>query len=184
MADYQEMLKRYRRRQQDTVIDALATSLTYADEIAVDAGLLDETGMLNDWLSGAAGMLPFVVIAVTEEAKVLLGRKTGKSGMRDGAFRMLKTGAALGVGACVTAAAGVLPAIPVTMGVRALFDRYRSKVLTGMRVKMRTARLRELRALMTIETREPRALVDASAPEALPMDTGDPMREAARLEKG
>lgn len=168
MADYQQMLKSYRRRQQDTVIDTLAASLTYVDEIAVDTGILEEAGLLADWISGTVGVLPFVIIAVTEEAKVLLGRKTGKSGIRDGAFRMLKTGAALGVGACVTSAAGVLPAIPVTMGVRALFDRYRSKLLTGRRVQMRTARLQELRGLMTIETKEPRLAVDAACPQALP----------------
>ena len=57
---------------------------------------------------------------------------------------MVKTGAALGVGGAVAASAGFWAAIPVTMGVRALFDRYRSKALTGMRVQGRISRLREL----------------------------------------
>ena len=56
------------------------------------------------------------------------------------------TGAALGVGTAVAASAGFWAAIPVTMGVRALFDRYRSKALTGMRVQGRITRLQELNA--------------------------------------
>jgi len=64
--------------------------------------------------------------------------------MQDGAYRMVKTGAALGVGTAVAAGAGFWAAIPVTMGVRALFDRYRSKALTGMRVQGRINRLKEL----------------------------------------
>ena len=51
---------------------------------------------------------------------------------------------ALGVGGAVAASAGFWAAIPVTMGVRALFDRYRSKALTGARVQGRINRLREL----------------------------------------
>jgi len=154
MARYAEMLETYRRRQKDTLVDTLAASLTYADEVAVDLGLLEEAGLAADLLGGTALALPFVVIAVTEQCKVILGKKTGASGLRDASFRMAKTGAALGVGAAVVSAAGVLPAIPATMGVRALFDRYRSRLLTGRRVQMRTQRLRELRQLMTVEVYE------------------------------
>ena len=57
---------------------------------------------------------------------------------------MVKTGAAMGVGAAVTGLTGFWAAIPVTMGVRALFDRYRSKALTGKRVEGRIKRLQEL----------------------------------------
>jgi hypothetical protein len=57
---------------------------------------------------------------------------------------MVKTGAALGVGTAVAASAGFWAAFPVTMGVRAIFDRYRSKTLTGMRVQGRISRLQEL----------------------------------------
>ena len=60
----------------------------------------------------------------------------------------LKTGAALGVGGAVASAAGFWAAIPVTMGVRALFDRYRSRALTGMRVQGRINRLKELNAAL------------------------------------
>ena len=88
--------------------------------------------------------IPFVIISASEGTKVLLGKKPGKTGLKDGAFRMVKTGAAMGVGAAVGSLTGFWAAIPVTMGVRALFDRYRSKALTGRRVKGRIDRLKEL----------------------------------------
>ncbi len=144
MKTYAEMLKEYKKRQHDTVVDTIATGLTYMDEIAVDTGLLEETGILAELTESVAGALPFVIISFSEGAKVLLGRKPGKTGVKDGAYRMAKTGAALGVGTAVAGAAGFWAAIPVTMGVRALFDRYRSKALTGMRVQGRINRLKEL----------------------------------------
>ncbi len=150
------------------MVDALATSLSYVDEICVDAGLLDQAGILDDLLGGACTALPFVLIAVTEQTKVLLGRKSSATGLRDGAFRMAKTGAALGVGACVAAGAGFWAAIPVTMGVRALFDQYRAKLLTGRRVQLRIQRLKELETLLVppLAVQEQPKLADA--PAALP----------------
>lgn len=146
MKTYQEMLEGYRKRQRNTVIDAIATGLTYMDEIVVDAGLLEETGLLAELTESVCGALPFAIIAVQEGTKVILGLKPAANGVQDGAFRMVKTGAALGVGGAVAAGAGFWAAIPVTMGVRALFDRYRSKALTGMRVHSRISRLQELNA--------------------------------------
>lgn len=144
MKTYQEMLESYRKRQRSTVVDAIATGLTYVDEIAVDSGLLEETGLLSELTGSVCGALPFAIIAVQEGSKVVLGLKPAANGMQDGAYRMVKTGAALGVGTAVAAGAGFWAAIPVTMGVRALFDRYRSKALTGMRVQGRINRLKEL----------------------------------------
>ena len=144
MKTYQEMLESYRKRQRSTVVDAIATGLTYVDEIAVDSGLLEETGLLSELTGSVCGALPFAIIAVQEGSKVVLGLKPAANGMQDGAYRMVKTGAALGVGTAVAAGAGFWAAIPVTMGVRALFDRYRSKTLTGMRVQGRINRLKEL----------------------------------------
>ena len=146
MKSYQEMLDNYRKRQRNTVVDALATGLTYMDEIAVDTGLLAETGLMEELTGTVCGALPFAIIAVQEGSKVVLGLKPAANGVQDGAFRMAKTGAALGVGTAVAAGAGFWAAIPVTMGVRALFDRYRSKALTGMRVQGRISRLQELNA--------------------------------------
>ncbi len=144
MKTYQEMLQDYKKRQHDTVVDTLATGLTYMDEIAVDSGLLEETGILAELTGTMTGLLPFVIISVSEGSKVLLKKKPGMTGIRDGTWRMAKTGVAMGVGAAVTGLTGFWAAIPVTMGVRALFDRYRSKSLTGMRVQSRIRRLQEL----------------------------------------
>ena len=48
MKTYQEMLDAYRKRQKSTVVDTIAAGLTYMDEIAVDTGLLEETGLLDE----------------------------------------------------------------------------------------------------------------------------------------
>ncbi len=156
MKKYEELVREYRKRQRDTVVDTLAAGLTYMDEIAVDTGLLEETGLLTDLLENAAGVIPFAIITVSEGSKILLKKKPGKTGLKDGAFRMAKTGAAMGVGAAVMGAAGFWAAIPVTMGVRAMFDRYRSKALTGYRVQSRIRRLRELNRFIRNEEPENR----------------------------
>lgn len=148
MKTYAEMVQEYRKRQRDTVVDTIAAGLTYMDEIAVDSGLLEETGLMAELSSTVCGVLPFATIAATEGTKVLLGRKPSTTGLKDGAYRMAKTGAAMGVGSVVAASAGFWAAIPVTMGVRALFDRYRSRALTGMRVQGRISRLKELNAFL------------------------------------
>lgn len=174
MKTYEELVKEYRKRQHDTVVDTIATGLTYVDEIAVDTGLLEETGVLTELTQSMTGILPFVIISATEGTKVLLGRKPGKTGLKDGAFRMVKSGAAMGVGAAVTGLAGFWAAIPVTMGVRALFDRYRSKALTGRRVQGRIERLRELNHFIRRENTE------ETPQETAP--TGEILQTAGRVE--
>ncbi|MBR2824511.1 MAG: hypothetical protein IKE24_12610 [Clostridia bacterium] len=151
MKSYAEIVAEYRKRQRDTVVDTIAAGLTYMDEIAVDTGMLEETGLTAGLADTLTGVLPFAVITVTEGAKIILKRKPGKTGLKDGAWRMAKTGAAMGVGAAVAGAAGFWAAIPATMGVRALFDRYRSKTLTGHRVQGRINRLKELNAFIRAE---------------------------------
>lgn len=144
MKTYEELVQEYRKRQHDTVVDTISAGLTYVDKIAIDTGILEETGILTELTQSVSGILPFAIISATEGTKVLLGKKPGKTGLKDGAFRMVKSGAAMGVGAAVTGLAGFWAAIPVTMGVRAMFDRYRSKALTGRRVQGRIQRLEEL----------------------------------------
>ena len=165
MKSYQEMLDSYRKRQRNTVVDAIATGLTYMDEIAVDSGILEETGLLGELTGSVCGALPFAIIAVQEGSKVILGLKPAANGVQDGAFRMVKTGAALGVGTAVAAGAGFWAAIPVTMGVRALFDRYRSKALTGMRVQGRITRLQELNAQLRQAQEELQVETHVTLPE-------------------
>ncbi len=154
MKTYEQMLQEYRKRQRDTVVDTIAPGLTYMDELAVDSGLLEETGLLTELMENVTGALPFMIITVSEGSKILLGKKPGKTGLKDGAYRMIKTGAAMGVGAAVMGAAGFWAAIPVTMGVRALFDRYRSKTLTGIRIHGRISRLKELNRFIRDEQPE------------------------------
>ena len=174
MKTYEEMVAEYRKRQHDTVVDTIATGLTYVDEIAVDTGLLEETGILTELTQSITGILPFVIISATEGTKVLLGKKPGKTGLKDGAFRMVKSGAAMGVGAAVTGLTGFWAAIPVTMGVRALFDRYRSKALTGRRVQGRIERLQELNRYIRREKTEKE--------DDSPLLNGETLSAAGRVE--
>ena len=175
MKTYEELVKEYKKRQHDTVVDTIATGLTYMDEIAVDTGLLEETGILTELTESVTGILPFMIISVSEGSKVLLGCKPGKTGLKDGAYRMVKTGAAMGVGAAVTGLTGFWAAIPVTMGVRALFDRYRSKALTGKRVEGRIKRLQELNKFIR------RGLKEEEETDRLPEATGAAVAAAGEI---
>ena len=141
MPMYEELVKKYTKRKKDTLMDSVTAGLSYADNVAVDLGLLDDSGMI-DALSSAA---PFAIIAVTEQMKVIMGRKTGKAGFSDALQRMIKTGAAMGVGALAAVAAGPVAAVPAAMGTRALLSHYKSKSMLGLRVQERTGRLRALR---------------------------------------
>lgn len=174
MKTYEELVREYRKRQHDTVVDTIATGLTYMDQIAVDTGILEETGILTELTQSMTGFLPFVIISATEGTKVLLGKKPGKTGLKDGAFRMAKSGAALGVGAAVSGLTGFWAAIPVTMGVRALFDRYRSKALTGRRVQGRIQRLQELNRFIRRE--------NANDEDKMPVLHGEVLRASGQVE--
>ncbi|MBR4360542.1 MAG: hypothetical protein IKP32_07990 [Clostridia bacterium] len=142
MATYSELVNKYTKRRKETLVDTVTAGLSYADNVAVSVGLMEDNGVI-DALSAAA---PFAVIAVTEQMRVILGRKTGKAGLNDAVQRMIKTGAAMGVGALAAAAAGPVAAVPAAMGTRALLSKYKSKSLLGLRVKERTERLRALTA--------------------------------------
>ena len=174
MKTYAEIVAEYRRRRHDTVVDALASGLTFMDEIAVDTGLLEEVGLMSELTETVCGALPFAIIAADEGSKVLLGLKPGKNGMSDGAYRMVKTGAALGVGGAVASVTGFWAALPVTMGVRAMFDRYRSKALTGLRVQGRISRLQELNTFLRREN-----TMDTAA---MPVENGEITHAVAVVE--
>ena len=141
MPSFKEMVKKYKKRRHDTVVDAVTTGLSLADNVTVDLGLLEDTGVATEIAETVSNVLPFAVIAVTEQCKVLLGKKTGAAGAGDAAYRMVKTGAAMGVGAAVTAAgAGAV----VALSARVIMDRYRGYALMGHRVSLRTQRLKAL----------------------------------------
>lgn len=141
MAEFAVLVKKYKSRKKDTLIDSVSAGLSYADNVAVSLGLMEDSGIMEA-ISTAA---PFAVIAVTEEMQVILGKKTGKAGISDGIQRMLKTGAAMGVGAIAALAAGPMAALPAAVGTRVLMKNYQSKALLSLRVKDRTERLHALR---------------------------------------
>ena len=141
MPSYPELVEKYRKRSRDTLVDAVTVGLSYADNIAVDLGLMEDNGALE----AATAAAPFAVIAVTEQMQVILGKKTGRAGLSDAVQSMVKTGTAMGVGALAAAVAGPLAAAPAAMGTRALLRHYRSQALLALRVQDRTARLRALR---------------------------------------
>ena len=143
---YQELVEGYQQRNRAALVDGIPTALSHADEVVMDLGLLEETGLLPEVLGTVSLGLPFVIIAVTEQHAVIRGRKTGKAALQDASFRMLKTGAGLAAGGAVMASGlGAIPAIPVAVGVRAMLEKYRSSLLTSQRVKQRTLRLRALK---------------------------------------
>ena len=145
MPSFKEMVEKYKKRRHDTVVDAVTTGLSLADNVTVDLGLLEDTGVATEIAETVSNVLPFAVIAVTEQCKVLLGKKTGAAGAGDAAYRMVKTGAAMGVGAAVTAAgAGAVVALPAAVCARVIMDRYRGYALMGHRVSLRTQRLKAL----------------------------------------
>lgn len=145
MPSFKEMVEKYKKRRHDTVVDAVTTGLSLADNVTVDLGLLEDTGVATEIAETVSNVLPFAVIAVTEQCKVLLGKKTGVAGAGDAAYRMVKTGAAMGVGAAVTAAgAGAVVALPAAVSARVIMDRYRGYALMGHRVSLRTQRLKAL----------------------------------------
>lgn len=141
MPAYQELVKKYAKRRKDTLVDSVTAGLSYADNVAVQMGWLEDSAVI-DSVSVAA---PFAIIAVTEQMKVILGRKTGKAGLNDAVQRMLKTGAAMTVGALASAVAGPAAAIPAAVGTRTLLNKYKSKSMLNLRVQERTSRLHALR---------------------------------------
>ncbi len=159
MPTYDELVKKYTKRRKETLVDSVSVGLSYADNVAVDLGLLEDAGILESITVAA----PFAIIAVTEQMRVIMGRKTGKAGFSDAVQRMVKTGAAMGVGALAAVVAGPVAAIPAAMGTRVLLSKYRSKSMLGIRVKERTDRLRAIR-----QRRENLPFADSSARPILP----------------
>lgn len=150
MADFKEIVSEYKKKQSTTLLDSIAVGLSLADEVSVDLGILNDSGLLEEILSTVSIAVPFVVISVTEGSKVMLGRKTVTAALQDGSFRFAKSGLAMGAGAIAAGlGGGFLPAIPVAMGVRAMMDKIRSQALTGYRIEQRIKRLHALHTAAT-----------------------------------
>ncbi|MBQ4551458.1 MAG: hypothetical protein IJA59_00730 [Clostridia bacterium] len=145
MPAYQELVEKYKKRRRTDIVDAVTTGLSLADNVAVDLGVLEDTGLASEMAETVAGVLPFAVIAVTEQCNVLLGKKTATAGASDATYRMIKTGAAMGAGAAAVAAgAGAMAALPVAVATRLILDKYRNRGMTGFRVSQRSQRLKAL----------------------------------------
>ena len=145
MPAYQELVEKYKKRRRTDVVDAVTAGLSLADNVAVDLGVLEDTGLASEMAETVAGVLPFAVIAVTEQCNVLLGKKTATAGASDATYRMIKTGAAMGAGAAAMAAgAGAMAALPVAVATRLILDKYRNRSMTGYRVSQRSQRLKAL----------------------------------------
>lgn len=147
MADFRELVEKYKKRSRDKLVDTVALGLSCAESVTEDVGLLTDNGLLRDALSSAGSVLPFAVIAVTEEMKVILGKKDQISMLKDSAYRMAKTGAALTIGAAAATVAGPIGAMGAAMGTHAFLDRYKSRGLTAVRLKDRVDRLKSLQKL-------------------------------------
>ena len=147
MADFETLVRKYKKRSKDNLVDQVSIGLSCAESFTADAGLWSDTGLMQEVVDAAGVVLPFAVIAVTEEMKVILGKKDQKTGLGDAAYRMAKTGAALTAGAAVTAVGGPIAGATAALGVRGFLDRYKSKSLTALRVQCRTERLKALRRL-------------------------------------
>ena len=145
---YRILVSTYKKRQHDTLVETVTAGLSYADEVAVDLGLMEDTGLLNETMDMVSSALPFAVIAVTEQAKVIMGKKTQKAALENTLYRFVKTGAAMGAGAIAGTVGGLGVAIPAALGVRALLDQHKSKALLGSRVAGRIRRLTELKEKM------------------------------------
>ncbi|MBR6788137.1 MAG: hypothetical protein IKM26_09495 [Clostridia bacterium] len=145
MPAYQELVEKYKKRRRTDIVDAVTTGLSLADNVAVDLGVLEDTGLASEMAETVAGVLPFAVIAVTEQCNVLLGKKTATAGASDATYRIIKTGAAMGAGAAAVAAgAGAMAALPVAVATRLILDKYRNRSMTGFRVSQRSQRLKAL----------------------------------------
>lgn len=154
MRTYREILDGYRRRRHETVVDGLTVGLSFTDELMTAAGLLGESELLSAAAGVLCGAAPFAVIALHEGRKVCLGLKPTVSGMQDCVRRMVKTGAAMCLGSVVTAGAGPLAALQVTVGARVLLDWHKSRLLTDLRVQRRINRLQVLnRQLRDVQRR-------------------------------
>lgn len=145
MSDFKTLVQRYRGREKSALVDSIAAGLSFADEISVDLGILEDSGLASELLDTVSLGLPFAIIALTEGGKVLLKKKTAEAGWQDAAYRTFKTGAAVGAGAAVAAAGAAGAAFPVALGTRLLIEKTRSNALTGHRVQQRIRRVRQLR---------------------------------------
>ena len=122
-------------------IDAILTSGISNEAIegqvaAPLAGLLDSP--VEELFENIAPGLPFVLIATTEGARVLMGRQTFQRAMESALRRGTRTGAAMGAGALVALAGAGMLSLPVAFLTRLGIDRH--QIGSGLVRKLRSDR--------------------------------------------
>lgn len=161
MPDFHTLVKHYEYREKSALVDSIALGLSWADEVSVSLGLLEDTGVLTEVLDTISSALPFVVVIIQEGGKVLFKKKTREAGVQAAGYRLIKSGAAMGAGAAAAAAGFAGAALPVAVTVRLLIDRVRSRKFTGLRVMQRIARVKSLRTGRDNRVRLPNSLLQA-----------------------
>ena len=118
MPEYRNLIDTYRKRRYDTLVDSVTSGLSFADDIALDMGLMDSAGIIDDIIGTASIIMPLALILISERIKVLKGRKTARAGRGDTVFRIIKTCAAMGKTAVITSGAAAEVALPASIGTR------------------------------------------------------------------
>lgn len=123
----------------DTQILATDEAATrYADERVFSSGFNNESlqsqveapmeevwgGPIEEFIENVLPGLPFVIIATTEGARVLMGRQAFQNALNRSVQRGIKTGTSVGVGALAALAGAGLFSLPATFLTRLAVDRY------------------------------------------------------------
>jgi len=98
--------------------DELTNAIHAPMESLFDSGIGE---LIEDILPG----LPFVIIAITEGRKVMVGKKSFEVAFASGLERSAKTGLSMGVGALVYALDGGILSLPASFLTRIGFDRFK-----------------------------------------------------------
>ena len=75
MPTYHELVKKYQKRRKDTFMDTVATGLSYADNLAVDLGLMEDSAVLDAALDtmNSSGLLMFGLLYFRMQAEPIWG---------------------------------------------------------------------------------------------------------------
>ena len=58
MPDFDTLVKKYKKRSKDNLVDQVSLGLSYAESVTADAGLLTDTGVMQEVLETAGPVLP------------------------------------------------------------------------------------------------------------------------------
>ncbi len=98
----------------------------------------------ENFVEGILPGLPFVIIAVGETQKVLMGRKSYENAFRDLIERSAKTGISVGVGSIVYLLDGGIISLPATIITRLGIDRYQLLDQLGKHIDKEIHKTRKL----------------------------------------